>query len=133
MLIRSSSRTCFGICQYTWSLIYYSPRKVTNCPSISEYQSAAKSTISGLFQDLLAHSDFFTIYLLPKVVLHPPSAFDTPNRIIAEFKVFSGLLRQRLRWRMFAKAALPEQRSVSKGEFFAMRCRNKFGMTLRVW
>jgi hypothetical protein len=44
------------------------------------------------------------------VALHPPSAFDTPNRIIADFKVFTGLLRQRLRWRMFAKAALPEQR-----------------------
>jgi hypothetical protein len=31
-----------------------------------------------------------------KAALHPPSAFDTPNRTIAEFKVFYGLLRQRL-------------------------------------
>jgi len=33
-----------------------------------------------------------------KDALHPPSAFDTPNRIIANFRIFSGLLRQRLRW-----------------------------------
>jgi len=32
------------------------------------------------------------------ILFHPPSAFDTPNRITADFKVFSGLLRQRLRW-----------------------------------
>lgn len=30
-------------------------------------------------------------------VLHPPSAFDTPNHTIANFRIFSGLLRQRLR------------------------------------
>ncbi len=39
-------------------------------------------------------SQITKFYLI--ILLHPPSAFDTPNRIITEFKVFDGLLRQRL-------------------------------------
>jgi hypothetical protein len=56
-------------------------------------------------------------YMLPKVALHPPSAFDTPSHIIADFKGSYGLLRQRLRYRMWISALLPKQRSVSKGAF----------------
>jgi hypothetical protein len=33
-----------------------------------------------------------------KVTLHPPSAFDMPNHIIANLRILSGLLRQRLRY-----------------------------------
>jgi hypothetical protein len=72
--------------------------------------------------------------------LHPPSAFDTPNHIIVDFKVFSGLLRQRLstgssngsggkcsqKHRSLSSLACRREHSS------AMGCRNKFGMTLRV-
>jgi len=58
-----------------------------------------QGVILNLFQDLSAHSEFCCfLYLLLKIALHLPSAFDTPNRTIANFKVFAGLLRQRLRW-----------------------------------
>jgi hypothetical protein len=53
-----------------------------------------------------------TKYLLPKVALHPSSAFDTPSHIIADFMVSYGLLRQRLRYRMWINARLPEREAV---------------------
>jgi hypothetical protein len=50
-----------------------------------------QGVILNLFQDLSAHSEFWCfLCLLPKVALYPPTAFDTPNHIIANFKVFFG-------------------------------------------
>ena len=64
-----------------------------------------QGVILNSFQDLSAHSEWYcSLCLLPHGALHPASAFDTPNHIIADFKVFFGLLRQRLWWQISAAA-----------------------------